>query len=273
MTRKAISIGDNCIDNYVHPVKQRRVGGNAVNVAVHLGRGGLSSTYLGAVGDDEDGRWIVQQLASEGVDVSHVHILPGRTARTDIALEVGERHFLFEDFGVGQEFRLDEQDTRFIAEHELAHWSILGPGLDQIETMHHHGVLTSLDYSSPDRYEAAFLQDTLPHVDVAFLSAGENGAPTALECFARELLPFGPRLIVITRGEEGSMALDHAGIYMQPAVRVPVVDTLGAGDAFIGLFLARLLQGDAVPHCLSVAAQGAAQVCTHLGAWQPRKMA
>jgi fructoselysine 6-kinase len=270
MTRRAISVGDNCIDNYVRPVQERRVGGNAVNVAVHMRRGGVASAYLGAVGDDQDGRWIVSQLRAEGVDVSHVHILPGRTARSDIALEGGERHFLFEDFGVGQAFRLGAQDTRFIAEHDLAHWSILGPGLEEIANLHARGVLTCLDYSSPDRYDRPFLESSLPGVDIAFFSAAKIGAPPQLEAFARKLLPLGPRLIVLTRGEEGSMVVDRERVYFQAAVRVPVVDTLGAGDAFIGLFLARFLLGDDIQDCLSLAAKGAAQVCTHLGAWQPR---
>ncbi|MCL4396619.1 MAG: PfkB family carbohydrate kinase, partial [Chloroflexi bacterium] len=213
MTLKAISIGDNCIDNYVRPVQERRVGGNAVNVAVHLSRGGVSSAYLGAVGNDEAGGWIVRQIEGEGVDVSHVHVVPGRTARSDIALDDGERTFLYEDFGVGQDFRLDPEDIRFIDQHDLAHWSILGPGLEEIPALHERGVMTSLDYSSPDRYDQVFLRQTLLAVDVAFFSGSAIGGPAELEAFARDLLPLGPRLIVVTRGEQGSMALDQNDVY------------------------------------------------------------
>lgn len=270
MTRKkAISIGDNCIDNYVRPAREPSAGGNAVNVSVHLKDAGVPSAYLGAVGDDAPGRWIVEQLRAQGVDVSHVHVLPGRTARSDVALDGVERIFLAEDAGVGMDLRLDANDFEFIAKHTLAHWSVLGPGLEAIGATHGRGVLTSLDYSSPDRYDEALLRETLPDIDYAFFSGSEIGNVAAAEAFARAKLALGPRLVVVTRGVEGSLAVDRRGAYYESAVPVEVVDTLGAGDAFIGWFLACRLLGRAVPDCLSAAAARAAQVCTHLGAWRP----
>ena len=51
------TVGDNCIDRYLPPIALATVGGNAVNVAVHLRRLGRRTAYFGAVGEDREGRW------------------------------------------------------------------------------------------------------------------------------------------------------------------------------------------------------------------------
>ena len=98
-------VGDNCIDRYL-ALGKSTVGGNAVNVAVHLARLGLGAAYFGAVGDDPDGRRVLAALGDNGVATGRVHVRRGLTAYTDIAFgEGGERIIAFEEFGVCAGYR------------------------------------------------------------------------------------------------------------------------------------------------------------------------
>lgn len=266
---KAVSMGDNCIDNYLPPIGQRFVGGNALNVAVYLNRGNIRSAYVGAVGDDGNGRFIIHQLRCEGVDVSHTRVLPGITATTDVAIRGGDRVFVREEFGVVADYVLDEETLDFIAAHALVHVSILGATINHLDQFKNTGMLISFDYSSPDRYNEALLGKTLPLVDFAFFSAPHLRTNDEVTHFARSMHSCGPYVVIVTLGVRGSLAFDGANFYQQPAIKTKVVDTLGAGDAFIGLFLAYQLRGKTIPASLLRAAAGAAKTCSHLGAWLP----
>src|SRR5215204_4734578 len=95
------SVGDNCIDCYMPPVGLSTVGGNALNVAVHLKLMGHKAAYFGAVGSDEDGRRVSAVLEDHQLPTEYVRRTAGRTAYTEIGSDpAGDRIILFEDFGV-----------------------------------------------------------------------------------------------------------------------------------------------------------------------------
>src|SRR5688572_16269782 len=106
------AVGDNCIDRYLHPISVSAVGGNAVNVAVHLRRLGHSVGYFGRVGSDEDGERILASLADNGVATQHVRAGAGSTAYTDIGTDPsGDRIMLFEDFGACRGYRPTDEEV------------------------------------------------------------------------------------------------------------------------------------------------------------------
>ena len=75
--------------------------------------------------------------------------------------------------------------------------------------------------------------------------------------------------MVFTCGGKGAYILDHGTAYEQPAAPAPdLIDTLGAGDAFIAAFLVRYTDtGGDVPESARYAAEFAAQNCGHYGAF------
>jgi fructoselysine 6-kinase len=77
----------------------------------------------------------------------------------------------------------------------------------------------------------------------------------------------GPAFVVATRGAGGALLFDGQRIYRQPALPTRVVDTLGAGDAFIARTLVGLVAGQAIPETLHAAAELAARTCGELGAF------
>jgi fructokinase len=83
----------------------------------------------------------------------------------------------------------------------------------------------------------------------------------------RLLQNYNLRMIVLTKGANGSYVLSHTGeTSFQSTPKVHVVDTVGAGDSFTAGFVAALLHGDSIIHAHQLAVEIAAYVCTQQGA-------
>lgn len=261
----AVSVGDNCIDHYLPPLDCNFSGGNAVNVAVYLQRSGLSVAYIGAVGNDAHGRQILSDLKREGVDVSRVKVLPGHTACTHVRLGLtGDRKFIHEDLGQKDAFVLDEDDIAFILQHRLVHNTWQGGTEHYLSRFKKSpAILVSQDYG--ERYTWDFVEQTIHYVDLAFFSVPENAIDKAPD-LARRIYSLGPRLVVMTQGRNGSLVF-NGEFYRYPARQVEATDTLGAGDAYIGAFLASLLKGKKILQCMEYATHIAGEACTHYGGW------
>lgn len=263
----AVCVGDNCIDTYLPPFNHKYIGGNALNVAVHIRKAGCPAAYIGAVGDDADGLATIDRLRKQGIDVERIQIFPGRTAYTLVKLAPdGEREFVFEDFGPQPKFRLDKADLEAIGGYSLVHNTWQGGTVEYLPQFHRYpGLQVSLDYG--ERYSDEFVEQTIQHVDLAFFSMAP-GMLIAAKNLAAEIAGHGPELVVVTLGSQGSLALAGGEFTFQPAIPVDVVDSLGAGDTYIATFLAQWLLGQDIAASMAIAAQAAAQTCTYFGAWE-----
>lgn len=255
---RLVALGDNCVDHY-RALGIRAAGGNAVNVAVNWARAGLRSAYMGAVGPDPDGELLRAEIAAQGVDVSHVRTMDGPTGLTLIDLtEDGERVLAHEDFGVTAQYRPDAADLDFAAGAAIAHGSTITDFRAAAAGLAARGVRVSYDFST--RHELHELSD----LEVAFYSweaAADDGAKVLLA----RALDGGARIAVVTCGRHGSLAGDGGEVVFVPAQRVPVVDTLGAGDSYIAAFLAALVEGRALIECAARGTEAAAECCQRFG--------
>lgn len=77
----------------------------------------------------------------------------------------------------------------------------------------------------------------------------------------------GPKVVVVTRGEAGSIAYDGKEFYTYGIVPVDVVDTMGAGDSFIAGFLYAVCKGKAVPEAMADGAANSSVTLSYAGAW------
>src|SRR5690606_592579 len=82
----------------------------------------------------------------------------------------------------------------------------------------------------------------------------------------RALAQLADVICIITMEGEGSVAAKGEQVWAQPALAVEAVDSTGAGDAFCGIFAARLQAGDAWTKALRFASTGASLSCLGLGA-------
>jgi len=260
---QAISVGDNCVDHYLAPIDQNFAGGNALNVAIAMQNAGCPTAYLGFVGDDADGEFILQELKRFGIDCSKVKILPGHTACTQVrVLPNGDRQFIHEDLGPKEAFVLTGDDLSFINQHRLVHTTFLGGTEEYLPQFSENpNLVISMDFG--ERSSMDFIEKCIPYVDLAFFSLPE-GADMSMETLARQMFRYGPRMVIVTQGSLGSLVYD-GNVYTQPSIPTEVVDTLGAGDAYIGTFLANWLAEKPIPECMADATRIASLACTHLG--------
>jgi len=260
---KIACVGDNCVDFY-DATGETHPGGNPVNVAVYTSRLGGAASYTGAVGTDENGRLMLEALRGKGVDVSHVQVKPGATALTHVSLVNGDRVFGGYEEGVLKDFRLSEDDVDFLCGHDLVVsglWGMVERDLSKIKA---RGVPVAFDCATRPDDEAARI--ALPSCDVAFFSDDESGDETLQEKL-RAVAAQGPRVVVATRGEKGSLAWDGRTFTPYGIVACPVVDTMGAGDSYIAGFLNSWLGGAPIPACMGAGALCSAVTLGMSGAW------
>jgi fructoselysine 6-kinase len=110
--------------------------------------------------------------------------------------------------------------------------------------------------------------EVMPWLDYSFFSGKELiGRGLSPEERLVELKMRTPGLVVMTLGEHGSIACDGKRLYRGEAEKVDVVDTLGAGDAYIAAFLCSRQRGAPIQEAMKAGHRAAAEVCGRLGAW------
>ncbi len=256
MRPDAACVGDNCIDRYVGDEEYDLPGGNALNVAVRL-----RADYFGAVGDDDEGRALVEQARAAGVGVGGIEVRPGSSGVTIVRLEQGERRFLLEEYGVAADYRISDEVAGQLAAYRWVHVARQPDAIRLAPRWRAAGVALSCDFC--DAWDADVAAGLAPQLDLAFFSGDPDAAARAVEQ--------GARIAVATLGDGGSVAYTPDGRIEQPALPAEVVDTLGAGDALIAAFIAASLRGADTRDSLRAGAEAAAEACGHPGAWPLRE--
>ncbi len=258
------TIGDNCLDRYLPPVDREFVGGNALNVAVGLRDRGHDVAYAGAVGSDAAGEAVLGAARRRGIDTFHVHVGPGATGMTTIRLaDDGDRVFESEILGESGTYQPDPATLADLGGRAWVHGTGLAAGVEGFTGLRRAGARLSFDFShtsSPER-----MAELCPHLEVAFLSAPGAGAGEAAG-LAESAVAAGAATAIVTRGRHGSLAL-CGRVSHHPTVPVSVVDSLGAGDAYIAACISVLVEGGTLETALRLGAEAAARTCTHYGAW------
>lgn len=263
-------------------------GGSAANAAVALARLGVPTAFVGAVGDDGYGRFVCDAFAAEGIDTRGVIPVPDAFTAMVIAMvePSGERLIVVwpPDRGADNLLRPEDIDPSQIRAGRWLHTSgmclraspVREAVLHAMRIAHEAGVPVSLDLNL--RLELwgwaddirAMTEQAVALADVVFGSAAEEIAPLAgvdaVEDAAR-ILAAGQRTVVARQGGQGALAaLPDGNIVRAPAFAVPVVDTIGAGDAFDGGFIAARLAGLPVADALRWGNAAAALTIQHPGA-------
>ena len=256
-----LTVGDNVVDRYpalgvLYP------GGNAVNVAVHGRRCGAGTAYIGAVGTDMAGRTVLDALVAEGVDTSLLRVVEGPNAYADVRVVDGNRVFDHGDPGVSR-FPLTPADFAAVAAATIVHTGECSMVEEQLADLSAAAPRLSFDFSErPEDYIAEYA----PLVDIAIRSLPSASIDDAA-AEARRIQAFGPGLVAVTMGAGGAVALHDGQLVHAPASPTAVVDTLGAGDAFIARLLTGLIGDEPLTAILSAATAYASSTCATLGAF------
>nr|WP_155842993.1 sugar kinase [Agromyces luteolus] len=266
-------------------------GGAEGNVAIGLARLGAPVTWLGRVGDDGLGTRVVRELRAEGVHV----VAPVDAAATGLLIKEtptpGRTAVTYHRAGsAGSRLSPGDLDLVDVGAFDLLHVTGITPALsstarDAIDTAvdlaRAAGVPVSFDVNHrsslwPDTAAASAAYRSIATraglvfagVDEAELVIGQVGADASPADLARAIAELGPAEVVVKLGEQGAIALVDGEAHERTAVPVTVVDTVGAGDAFVAGYLAARLAGEGVDGRLDLAVRTGAAACTHPGDWE-----
>jgi fructoselysine 6-kinase len=257
---RLLAVGDNVVDQY----PQQGVmypGGNAVNVAVHARRVGAEAAYLGAVGTDRAGDVVLDALKAERVDTALTRIVEGPNAAAVVHVVDGNRVFADGDVGVSV-FELTADDLQAVRTYDIVHTGECSNIESQLGELARASRRLSFDFSErPWDY----VQQYAPSASVAIWSAPDGDLRSA-QRLAERLRALGPDTAVVTLGAGGAMVVQESLTY-RPAPTGRVVDTLGAGDAFIARFLVGLTRHEEMGALLGAATAYATASCASFGAF------
>jgi len=262
-----VGVGDNVVDHYIDQ-DVYYPGGNALNVAVLAHRFGLAtSAYIGIVGDDEEGSHVRACVLAEGLSDKYLRIARGETGKAKVTLVNGDRVFVYSNKGGVRKrlmLRMDQDDLNLIARLGHVHsscFSYLEPELPRIRA-----IAQGLSFDFSTEREIGYLATICPLVTLAFLSASDL-SDTETEAFIASIHSMGAPMVCVTQGERGAVLSTGTRIIRQRVVPTEVVDTMGAGDAFIAGFLTTQINGASIENALQHAATCAATACGWNGAF------
>jgi len=274
------------------------LGGGPFNCARTLGRLEQPVAYLGRLSSDRFGGRLRAQLEEDGVALDAVVATedPTTLALAELDAQGAATYRFYVDGTSAAGLTVEAALAVLPGRVEMLHAGTLGlvfePTAHAIEAVAERvagDALVMVDVNcrpsaidDPDGYRAR-LQRLLPRCDVvkasdADLDYLDPGRPDVEA--ARALLDRGPAVVLLTRGERGACVVTADGDVEVEAPRVEVVDTIGAGDAFGGGFLAwwrraglavtDLTRGEPVVEATRFACLVAAMTCERPGASPPR---
>jgi sugar/nucleoside kinase (ribokinase family) len=261
MSTRLLAVGDNVVDRYVE-LGFMYPGGNAVNVAVHARRVGSQAAYLGVLGSDQAGQAVLAALRAEQVDTTLTRVVQGDNASADVRVVDGNRVFGVGRPGVSR-FVLSADDLAAAATFDIVHTGECSSLEDQLPALASAATRLSFDFSErPWDYVAQHAA----HVDIAIASSPSGDRGDA-EARADAIRALGPDVVAVTLGAAGAVLSVGDELHFAPAGAVRVVDTLGAGDAFIARLLHGLLTREPPQQLLSAATAYASAACAGYGAF------
>lgn len=253
---KAAAVGYSCIDVY-EKLNKFYPTGNGIDWGVHLQRKGIPVSVVSAVGNDFYGRLMKDMLKREEMDISHLRTEAGTTCLQKMELKNGtDRVHLDAVEGVMENYELTEEDIKFVKTHPYMHTDLFGNALKYLKEFRESGVKVIMDFSVFSDNAEYNSDQNYKNVDYAFLSYQEEDE-YILEHIKR-IQSFGPAIVTATLGDKGSISYDGEQYYRCGIVPVEVVNTVGAGDAYIAGFTYGIMNKKRIPECQKLGAQWSA---------------
>jgi ribokinase len=251
-------------------------GGKGANQAAAAALLGADVKFLGRVGDDGFGEPLVEALADKGVDTSLIEASPDTSTGTAfITLTPDGENAITVAPGANRSITTSDVDE---ASEPIGDARVLVVQMEvppevvrrAVEVAARQGTRALVNLAPPTEVPRELLEKLDPLVvnehEAAFLLEerveGVNGALSA----APELLALGPRSVVVTLGKEGAVFSDGNSTEHVSSPTVEVVDTTGAGDAFVGALAVRLARDSTLEEAVAYAVRAGAAAVTKEGA-------
>ncbi len=283
-----IVFGSNVLDLFFHtpdlpPRDQARFldthdeapGGKGANQAVAAAKAGAKVYFSGALGKGGHGRQMFDNLNECGVDASGIKFIDGPSGLATIFVDKEDgTHRIIVSQGANLKARqewipdhlLNKQCT-VLVQGELP----IGETEKLLERAKKLGARTVMNFAPATANLSA---DALHNLDIIVLNEYEADAVAKQqgmdskdkEAFAQLLYKKFNLTTIVTLGPDGALCVSDEGLYKVPSLKIKAVDTVGAGDAFVGYLTASLDKGLPLSEALRYAAVAGSLACTRVGA-------
>lgn len=246
-------------------------GGTTANVACGAARLGMHSTVFGRVGADAHGDLLRESFAQFGVDMTYLRREPGAASASAIVIVTpsGEKSVVYQPMAAAPldrralERAMADARVAYAMPYDLEEYATLGA------IARAQGALMAIDLEAAVAPDPEAMRERAALADIVFFNesgfaAGSGGAPTFGAM--REVLALGPKVVVVSLGAAGAMAVDGDEEAAQPAFAAQVADTAGAGDSFNAAFISAWLDGASLRDALRFACAAASCTVAAMGA-------
>ena len=272
---KVLGFGDNVVDLYEHS-HMMYPGGNCVNLCAYSKIFGAERiAYMGYFGSDEIAEFVISVLNEMEIETVKCKQLVGENGWSKCTLIDGDR--TFGDYNEGgvrgkNPYILDRFDLEYMKQFDFVHTGNYCYTESQLKVMKEAGIRISFDFSDDCTNE--YYEKYAPFITYAFCSF--DGDDDAAKEHLKFIHSLGPEIAYLTRGSKGCIMYDGEQFYVQQATMIEnVVDTMGAGDSFLTVFMncyidqqkKGIRKQEAITLALAEASKFAAHVCTLNGAF------
>ncbi len=235
---RMLGFGDSVADCYID-TGIMYPGGNALNAAVFAKMLGADASYIGYMGDDSVGRYILETVSNRiGLEVSRCRLFHGAHGYTYVRHIQGDRIFISSNHGgiaAKHPMAISEEDKNYIKMFDWIHTSCFSFAQGALPDLSESGAFISMDFS--DEFDDEMFRKCCPFIDCACISAGKMSEEKIFR-ISEQLFSYGCRQMVLaTRGSQGAFLNIGGTILEQSPNIVKASDTMAAGDAFIAAFL------------------------------------
>ncbi len=252
-------------------------GGKGANQAVAAARTGAEVHFIGSIGADDFGLRLKRGLADEGIDLSHLSVLEDQsTGVAMIILDAKGQNTIVLSPGANGRVTPEQIETcaDTIASARMLVCQLETPltaVTRAIDIAYDNGVPVILNPAPAvplNRRLLAKIKYLIPNeTEASILSGVQVVDGETARAAARRLTDEGVEQVLITLGDKGVVSVLKDGTVLSiPAIVVPVVDTTGAGDTFVGSLAVELASGKSVREAIQFAQYAAALKVTKLGA-------
>ncbi len=253
-------------------------GGDALNTAISLSKLGNKVGFIGKVGNDNFGNFLLKTIKSFNIDTKGLKIIKDVPTSSVIVLinDKGQRTFLYQG-GTNDTFQYADINTTLIDECKLVHvgGTYLLPQFDGegaakiFRLAQSKNKLTSMDVTydvtgkwlSTIKHCLKYLNFFMPSYEQAKLITGKEN-PEEIAGFLQKQ---GVETVVIKLGDEGCYVKSQDKGFYFPAYDVEVIDTSGAGDSFVAGFLTGILRNWDLKRCAQFASAVSAHCIQKIG--------
>jgi len=251
-------------------------GGKGVNQAVAVKRQGAGVTFIGAVGTDIMGDFLVDHLEASGIDTRWVRRESERSSGCAfISIYPSGNNSIVVDPGANRTLSPEDIDRaqQAIAEADAV-LTVLEVPVETVEALFRAGrkagKLTVLDAGPPRQWSTEILKlaDVVSpnEMELEALSKETVRGRYSVKTAAGKLLEQGAEKVVVKMGGDGAMLVTAYGATHFPASKVKVVDPTAAGDAFTAALTVKLAAGERIEDAIRYANLAGALAVTRRGA-------